>query len=181
MKPRVLACFCFLSVRFNLRSCLQSPSVAKTASLPRRHVENELVSSQRRCCHCRRFYCVKYIHTYGIRETGRWRCLTYPKLYSQNCINRSNILHYDLLTRWFIHSCNENLMNMQRERERELCLMFFLSGQQLHPECDTGAGHPAGPKPRIAPSLHHAGHWCHEETGMYLLTVCIASLFIPTL
>lgn len=41
MEPRLLACFCFLSVHFNLRSCLKSPSVAKITSLPRTHVENE--------------------------------------------------------------------------------------------------------------------------------------------
>lgn len=36
--------------------------------------------------------------------------------------------------------------------------LCFVCDQQLHPERDAGAGHPAGPKPRSATSLHHAGH-----------------------
>lgn len=50
---------------------------------------------------------------------------------------------------------NENLNQYEGE---ELDLSFLLSDLQLHSECDTGAGHSAGPEPRIAPSLHHAGH-----------------------
>lgn len=41
MEPRLLACFSFLSVHFNLCSCLKSPSVAKITSSPRKQVENE--------------------------------------------------------------------------------------------------------------------------------------------
>lgn len=58
--------------------------------------------------------------------------------------------------------------------------VFLPSDQQLHPECDTGAGHPACPKPRPAASLHHAGHWCHEETGT-LLSYCSLSLYFCSL
>lgn len=36
---------------------------------------------------------------------------------------------------------------------------------QVHPECDGGAGHHSGQKPRSAPSLHHAGYGCDAEAG----------------
>lgn len=75
------------------------------------------------------------------------------------------------------------LINIQhRLRVRVLnSISCFLSDQQLHPECDTGAGHPAGQKPRSATSMHHAGHWCHEETGKYhIFQMLAASLFVST-
>lgn len=74
----------------------------------------------------------------------------------------------------FTSQVNIHFLLSSTERE-SVCLyltLCFLSDQQLHPERDTGAGHSAGSKPRPAPSLHHAGHWCHEETGMYRSYMC---------
>ena len=36
---------------------------------------------------------------------------------------------------------------------------------QVHPECDPGAGHHSGQKPRAASSVHHAGYRCDAEAG----------------
>ena len=36
---------------------------------------------------------------------------------------------------------------------------------QVHPECDPGAGHHSGQKPRTASSLHHAGYRCDAKAG----------------
>lgn len=36
---------------------------------------------------------------------------------------------------------------------------------QLHAECHPGAGDHAGPEPWAAPSLHHASHGRHAQTG----------------
>lgn len=156
--------------------CCEDCFITKKARWEWISVESEKVLSLQKVLLCQIH---TYIHTASVKREDEdvWHirnCI--PKIASTGAIFCIIICSQDdssipVMRIWWI--C--------RERERELCLMFFLSGQQLHPECDTGAGHPAGPKPRIAPSLHHAGHWCHEETGMYLLTVCIASLFIPTL
>ena len=40
-----------------------------------------------------------------------------------------------------------------------------LAFPQVHPECDPGAGHHSGQKPRTASSLHHAGYRCDAKAG----------------
>ena len=45
----------------------------------------------------------------------------------------------------------------------EIWLALFCP--QVHPECDPGAGHHSGQKPRTASSLHHAGYRCDAKAG----------------
>lgn len=151
--------------------CPQSLSAAKIASLPRKRVENELV---REGAVTDEGFLLCQTHTLQVHGTAAvkwedkyvWQIQNWiPQIASVGAL--LCIMIFTLDDSASSSLLNENVMN------RELDPTFFLSlsGQQLHPECDTGAGHPAGPKPRIAPSLHHAGHWCHEETGMYLVTM----------